>query len=96
VRRAEIVLDAERVLGDRSAACDWLAERHPKLDGKPPWEMSEDDPERVLELLRRIAHRGGASKKISTCPCADLRPLPSSLSSAAHRAPPVTTEGRAP
>jgi hypothetical protein len=60
VRRAEITNHAERVPGGWSAACDWQADRHPKLDGKSPWEMSGGDPDRVLELLRRIADRGGA------------------------------------
>lgn len=60
--RAEIAIEAERVPRDRSTACDWLAERNPALDGKSPWEVSGDDPERVLALLRRLSASDGRWK----------------------------------
>lgn len=54
--RAQIIKEAIERLG-YSAAMDWLAERHPELDGKSPFEMSGDDPGRVLALVRRLPDR---------------------------------------
>ncbi len=58
VRLVRVAARAERVLGDRAAALDWLGSPNRALSGERPLALLDTDvgAERVLQVLGRIEH----------------------------------------